>query len=72
MQLKHVKISKKFKRKFIEISKLFDLYYFVYININEFENTTHKYTQDIKQTPFTVIFINDKSIAYYKDQIKMN
>jgi thioredoxin-like negative regulator of GroEL len=63
-------ISKQFKIKFIEISKKLNAHYFVYINMNEFENTTYKYTQNIKETPTVVLFTNNKPIAHYKGSCK--
>jgi hypothetical protein len=57
-------ISRKFKSKFIEISKLFPQYYFVYININEFETSTQKYTKSIKETPLIVIYMGKQPLTH--------
>jgi len=63
-------VSKKFKSKFVEVAKQFNIYYFVYINVNDFENITCKYTEHIKETPTIIIFTNNKPIADYKGSCK--
>ena len=63
-------ISKKFKPDFIEVSKMFPMYYFVYINMNEFENISYKYTQNIKETPMILMFKENDAFAHYKGSCK--
>lgn len=63
-------ISKQFKTKFIETSKLYPMHYFVHINMNEFENVSYKYTENIKETPMIILFKNNEPFTYYKGSCK--
>ena len=61
----------KFKPVFVEISKTYPQCFFVYIDILDYEDTSRKYTNDIKSTPWFKFYIK-KYLAAYMDGIDEN
>lgn len=55
--------SKIAKPLFIELSKLYTNYYFLYVSLDNFKQSDNKYTENIEATPTCVLYFDSKQVG---------